>query len=79
MTLKLAALIEAEGELGLSDWTLIYKLRPLICKTYNPKTKIWSLPTPVAHAPFCRGSKVLVARDTHGSNCCMVAYVKGRN
>jgi hypothetical protein len=30
MTLKLDALIEAEGELGLSDWTLIYKLRPMI-------------------------------------------------
>jgi hypothetical protein len=82
MILKLAALIEAEVELGLLDRTLICELRPLICKTHNPnnpKTLIWSLPTPIAHAPFCRGSEVLVARDAHGSNCCMVANVKGRN
>jgi hypothetical protein len=79
MTLKLAALIEVEVELGLSNWTLICELRPLIYKTHNPKTQILSLPALVAHAPFSRGSEVLVARDAYGSNCCMVANVKGRN
>jgi hypothetical protein len=79
MTVKLVALIEAKGELDLLDRTLISKVQPLICKTHNPKTQIWSLPAPVAHAPFCRGSEVLVARDAYGSNCCMVANVKRRN
>jgi hypothetical protein len=79
MTLKLVALIEAEVELGLSNRTLIYELQPLICKTHNPKTQIWSLPAPVAHAPVCRGSELLVARDAHDSNCYMVTNVKGRN
>jgi hypothetical protein len=79
MTLKLATSIEVEVESGLSDQTLIYKLWPLICKTHNPKTQIWSLTTPVVYVPICRGFEGLVARDTHDSNYCMVAYVKGRN
>jgi hypothetical protein len=79
MTLKPAVLIEAEVEVGLSNRTLICELLPLIYKTHNPKSQIWSLLAPVAHAPICRGSKLLVARDAYGSNCCMVANVKGRN
>jgi hypothetical protein len=79
MMLKLVALIEAEVEQGLSNRTPICELQPLICKTHNPKTQIWSLPAPVAHAPFCRESEVLVVRNAHGLNCCMVTNVKGRN
>jgi hypothetical protein len=79
MMLKLAVLIEAEVELGRSNRTLIYELRPLIYKTHNLKTPIWSLPAPIAHAPICRGFELLVARDAHGSNYYMVANVKGKN
>ena len=77
MTLKLAILIEAEVELGLSNRTLIYELQPLICKTHNSKLQIWSLTTPVAHALICRGSKLLVARDAYGSNCSWSPMKKG--
>jgi hypothetical protein len=77
--LKLSAPIETRYELRLLDRTLICNLRLLICKTHNPKTLICSLPALVVHAPVCRGSKVLIARDEHDLNYCMVANVKGRN
>ena len=76
--LKLSASIEAKVEPHLSDWTLIYKVQPLICKIQNSKIQICSLVALVTYALVCRGSKVLVARNIHGSNYCMVTNVKGR-
>jgi hypothetical protein len=72
IALKLSVPIETKYEQGLSYQTLI-------CKTHNSKTLICSLPVPVAHALVCRRSEVLVTKDTHDSNCYMVANVKGRN
>ena len=70
---------EMKSDPGLLDLMLIYNLWPLICNTHNSKMRICSLPAPIAHAPVCRGSELLVARDSHGSNYCMVANVKERN